>query len=83
MTFQQADLNTDPIPPCDSALVRNVWRHLTPTGQATLAAHLHTALPPHGWLLLGGGNLMNADLVNVVPNGLANHFSESAHHPMI
>jgi chemotaxis protein methyltransferase CheR len=51
--FDRLELGVDPVPACDLALVRNVWRHVTPERQRSLAGHLAAALGAEGVLIIG------------------------------
>lgn len=91
VTFSVGRLGTDPMPLCDVALCRNVWRHLDRGAQGRLARHLQAALPDAGRLVLGGGDLTAprpgadltqltaADLVDYWPAGLRRRFAGAEH----
>ncbi|MER8003402.1 CheR family methyltransferase [Streptomyces sp. NPDC095613] len=76
--FSRRELGDEDIPECHVALVRNVWRYLNGRQQERLAVQLREALAPGGILILGGADLLTADLVPVVPRGLLNHFAPTA-----
>jgi chemotaxis methyl-accepting protein methylase len=86
VSFAELKLGQDAAPRCDLAMLRNVWRHLTPPTQALVADQAHRALRAGGRLVLGGGDLMRPDssgqLVDVMPRGLADHFVKTIH-PLI
>lgn len=88
--FKVAELGVDRPPACHVALVRNVWRHLTPDRQRTLAEHIHDALLSGGILVLGGADFYSEDewqrtgrLVARPPAGLQDLFVESDVHELI
>ncbi|MFJ4867784.1 CheR family methyltransferase [Streptomyces sp. NPDC088757] len=81
--FGTLRLGEDPAPECHAALLRNVWRHLTPEAQRTAVDDVWDALDRRGVLLLGGGDLMRVDedgrLVPTEPRGLSVRFRPTAH----
>ncbi|RPK93783.1 CheR family methyltransferase [Streptomyces sp. ADI98-10] len=83
VTFGVLDLGVDPVPACDVAMLRNVWRHLGPAAQRRAAAGVRAALRDEGRLYLGGGDLMRPDgwggLESVAPAGLVEHFAQAEH----
>ncbi|MFF0243957.1 CheR family methyltransferase [Streptosporangium sandarakinum] len=84
VTFTVRELGVDPLPSCDVALLRNVWRHLKPSAQARLSREVHEVLPAGGRLALGGGDLVAFDsaalqMCAVEPFELSTYFVEAEH----
>lgn len=69
MQFSVAALGTDPIPPCDIALTRNVWYQLNPEQQRAATKHLLDTLKPDGRLIIDKSDIVNNGLPT--PDGLA------------
>lgn len=82
VSFSVAELGVDPVPPCDIAFTRNVWRHLSPRAQRLAAEDCVDALPPDGRLVLGGSDFYDARLRDHTPSSLLALFEE-AEHPLI
>ncbi|MBZ0302401.1 MAG: hypothetical protein K8J31_21825 [Anaerolineae bacterium] len=73
VTFQHLNLiETPPLPQADIIFCRNVLIYLTRPRAAALEEHLHAALNPGGWLLLGSSEALRAQrdhwITHVYPN---------------
>ncbi|MEU3413751.1 CheR family methyltransferase [Streptomyces sp. NPDC006658] len=81
--FGTLRLGEDLAPECHAALLRNVWRHLSPEAQRAGIDDVWDALDRRGVLLLGGGDLMrvgdDGGLVPTEPEGLSVRFREAEH----
>lgn len=82
VTFSVAELGDDPVPACDLAFARNVWRHLSRTAQDRAAQHIAYAIGARGRLILGGADFYDEEQRDTLPNAIANLFEE-AEHPLI
>ena len=82
VTFSVAELGVDPVPVCDLAFARNVWRHLSSSAQDRGAEHIADAIGPDGRLILGGADFYDKDQRDILPNALPRLFEE-AEHPLI
>jgi len=82
--FSVATLGVD-TPPlrCDVVFARNMWRHMTPRKQELAAAQLADTLRPGGLLVVGGADLLDAQLRDTTPPALTEHFRQSAAHDCI
>ncbi|MEU0585709.1 CheR family methyltransferase [Streptomyces sp. NPDC006132] len=83
VSFSALHLGSDAPPECHVALLRNVWRHIEPAGQATLTAQLSKTLAPGGLLVLGGADLLTPTLEPTYPRGLLDHFTPSGFHSAV
>ncbi len=85
--FGTLRLGEDAAPECHAALLRNVWRHLTPEAQQLGVDDVWDALDRRGVLLLGGGDLMAAGpgggLVPAEPVGLRVRFRPTVFHSLV
>lgn len=58
---------------CDLAIIRNVWRHLSPAGVQALALSLAESLTAGGRLVIGGADLFSMDVPDRTPEGIAEY----------
>lgn len=86
VTFGELRLGRDEPPACDAAILRNVWRHISPAEQRRGVEAVHRALSADGRLFLGGADLMEPNgyglLTETEPEGLSRYFQE-AEHPLL
>lgn len=77
--FDTAEMGVDTPPACDIAMVRNVWRHMTPERQRAAAEHVAHAIGHRGRIVLGGSDFLDANLVDRTPPVLLEMFTPAEH----
>ncbi|OZE79282.1 hypothetical protein CH304_20130 [Rhodococcus sp. 15-649-1-2] len=75
--FDVLRLGRDPPPRCVTALVRNVWRFLTPAEQWATTELIRSALDPRGILYVGAADFMNEQLERTQIHGLTTFFGNT------
>lgn len=76
--FEVLEVGHDPLPSCSTALLRNMWRYLTPEVQVPAMRGVRASLDPRGLLFIGAADLVNDQLLPAEICGIAEEFRKTA-----